>query len=414
MRGVCAKAVVVLGRKREVAAAGVRAALGLLALSLPAAAQGYQDALGPGAESRAFGGAVSAGARGASATFINPAGLGLAERPEVYVGFGLSGTHRQASVDLDGEPGAEPGPPPIGSELELTPLSAFAAALPLTRWLVLGAHAAPAAFQGAAYEGDAEGTRVREARAMRLFEVGPDVAFLIPEEVLPGQLALGVGYRVTFGALHRFRSPSAGPADLHLDLTGADGSTGRLGLQYSPIPELRIGLTAQGPVGTTMSAAEGTMGGEAVSDPETEWTFPSRYTAGVRADLDRYSLALEYRFSDSSGELVYGADAGAGLPETWPGDVHSAHLGAEVRLSKADLEFPLRVGYTFESSFGSAGTLSSFDLPPAALHTVGLGGGVARRRWATNVALTGRLGGADGEALYEWSISADFLIRFDQ
>jgi hypothetical protein len=394
-------------REREGAAGGAFAVLVLATVSLPAHAQGYQDALGPGAESRAFGGAVSAGARGASAAFINPAGLGLAERPEVYVGLGVSGTHRQSEV--------EAGQGPIDSELEATPLPAFAAALPLARWLVLGVHAAPVAFQGGAYQLDPADDGVRDARTMRMFEMGPDLAIIIPDDVIPGELAFGLGYRLTFGSLSRVRAPATGPADLRLDLTGGDTTSGRLGLQYSPIPELRLGLTAQGRVSAVLGAAEGEMAGETVEGPETWWTLPTRFTAGVRGDLDRYSLALEYRYAGSGGDILYqSADESGDAPETTLGDVHSVHLGAEMRLSQADLEFPLRAGYTFESSLGSAEGLSPFDPPPSTLHTLGLGAGVAQRRWASNLALTGRFGGAGGEEFYEWSLSADFLIRFGQ
>ena len=66
--------------------AGLPLAMGL---TTPAFGQGFQDALGPGAESRALAGAVTAGASGAQASFINPAGLGRVERVEFYLGLGL-------------------------------------------------------------------------------------------------------------------------------------------------------------------------------------------------------------------------------------------------------------------------------------------------------------------------------------
>lgn len=394
---------VVLWRKRQPLAAVIRALVLGVSVCGHAQAQGYQDALGPGAESRALGGAVSAGSRGASAAFTNPAGLALTELPEVYLGMGISGMQRQSEV--------QEGEAPVDSELEATPLPVFAAALPLARWLVVGAHIAPVTFQGAAYQLEAG---VRDARTLRMLEAGPDIAVLIPDDALPGELTFGFGYRLTFGTLSRLQAPAMGPADMRLELAGADGTSVRLGAQYSPIPELRIGLSWQKPATLTLSAAEGELGGETVTRPRTFWTLPARFSLGVRGDLDRYSAALEYRiaYGDADGTIYESDDGAVAFDGGSLSEVHSVHLGGELRLSRFDWEFPLRAGYTFESSAASAPSLSPFDPPASALHTLGLGGGVQKRRWAANLALTGRMAIPDGEEFYEWSISADFLVRF--
>src|SRR5688572_6338927 len=221
-RGLCKSFLELRVEKRFVGALA-RAAVALgVSLSGSAFAQGFQDALGPGAEARALGGAVSAGARGAQAGFVNPAGLGRTERPELYLGMGLSGTNRRATPE-----GVALA---IGSEVELTPLPSVGVAVPLLPWLVLGAHALPAGFQGAAYQIDVGGTEQRDARSFRMVEAGPDVALRIPEELLPGALAFGFGYRVTGGELYRLRGSTLA-AETSLDLAGADGTGIRAGIQ---------------------------------------------------------------------------------------------------------------------------------------------------------------------------------------
>lgn len=400
------KLVVLFGQQLMTVALAVALAVGA---AKRASAQGYQDALGPGAESRALGGAVTAGGEGASATFTNPAGLGRVERPELYLAMGLSGTHRESEL--------VPGDDPVASELEATPLPALAFGLPLVSWLVLGGHLAPTGFQGGAYVGEDEFAGMRTARTLRMFELGPDVAILVPDDLVSGELTFGFGYRATFGTLSRVEGPSSGPADLRLDLAGGDGSGIRLGAQYSPVPELRIGVAWQNQISATLGAAEGEVDGAAIDRPQTVWTLPHRLSVGVRGELDRYSLALEYRFSDyAASGITYRDDAGQGsweAVETGPlQGLHSVHAGAEVRFSRAEFEYPLRFGYTFESTLGSPAALSPFDAPPGPLHTLALGGGIHKRRWGTNCALAGRIGGGAGEELYEWSLSADFLVRF--
>ena|GEM_PF-1928430 len=410
------------GLGRLVAGSGVLAAVSSLAL--PASAQGFQDALGPGAESRALGGAVTAGASGAQASFANPAGLARAERPEVYFGMGLLGTNRTAS------PQGTTGP--IGSEVELTPLPALSAALPLTEWLVLGAHTAPASFQGGAYRVDSAGASLRDARSFRMLEAGPELAFLVPDDVLPGALTFGASYRITAGALDRARAPGESPGDLGLDLSGADFASVRLGAQYSPLPELRFGLSWQSAVSIALGAESGRLAGVLVDQPQAIWTLPARLAVGARFDLDRYGVALEYRLVDYSGsDLTYVEEAGDGpitQRETGPlGVVHSGHLAAEMRLSRRELEFPIRVGLAIESVFGSSLAASPFEPPPAPLGSLSAGAGVQSRNWGGNIAIATRFGGgsvgdddptcdlcaqAGDVALYEWSLAADFVVRF--
>ena len=402
------------------------ASVGILAgWSEPALGQGFQDALGPSAESRALAGAMSASARGASASFINPAGLGRAERPEVYAGFGLLGTNRSSVPE--GTAG------PIDSELELTPLPALSVGVPLTPWLVLGGHAAPASFQGGAFQVDVNGTSVRDARSFRIMEAGPEVAVLVPEELVPGALSVGVGYRVTAGGLDRIRAPSVGAGDVRLDLAGVDATGMRLGLQYSPIPEFRLGVTWQTGVSLRLGGDSGQLAAVAVDQPSAVWTLPTRVTIGGRFDIDRYGLALEYRLADYSGtELTYrgtASDGGVTQRETVPlGAVHSAHLGGEVRLSREELEFPLRAGVAIESIFGSQSGAAPFELPPAPLTTLSVGAGVQHRDWGGSLAVSTRLGGGTvfgtgsgsdcdlcgqpGQMmLYEWALALDFAVR---
>jgi hypothetical protein len=392
-------------------------------LSSLASAQGFQDALGPGAGSRALAGAVSAGAVGAEATFINPAGMARGERAELYVGLGLVGTHRSAS------PQGTTGP--IGSEVELTPLPALAVALPLTRWLVLGGHAAPASFQGGAFVVDDPAGTVLDARAFRLLEAGPDLAVLLPEELLPGALTIGLGYRITAGSIERVRAPSMGPDDLRLGLSGADATGARVGVQYSPIPELRLGLSWQSEVVLALGAASGELASESVEQAQAQWTLPHRVAVGARFDLDRYGVALEYRFMDYSGtDLTYRGEAEGGpiaRRETGPlGTMHSAHFAGEVRLSHGELEFPVRAGGAIESVFGSSAGASPFEPPPAPLGTISGGVGVRSRSWAGNLALATRFGSghvldddpscqlcaqAGDAGLYEWSVAFDFSVE---
>ena len=202
-------------------------------------------------------------------------------------------------------------------------------------------------------------------------------------------------------------------------------------MQYSPIPELRFGLSWQNGVTVTHDAVQGELGGSPLDYALTEWPLPSRLTVGARFDLDRYGLALEYRLVDYAGlDLTYRGFAEVDdvvQRETVPlGAVHSGHLGAELRLSRAELEFPLRAGVAIESIFGSALGASPFEPPPSVLTSLTLGAGVASRNWGGNLAIGTRLGrgnvgdggsacdlcGQAGEtALYEWSIALDFVAR---
>jgi hypothetical protein len=71
--------------------------------------------------------------------------------------------------------------------------------------------------------------------------------------------------------------------------------------------------------------------------------------------------------------------------------------GVEYRVG-AEEEFPLRIGYIYDTKVTNPTYPSAFGTPPAATHTATAGVGYRRPTWQVNAAFTRRMGSSQVEA----------------
>jgi long-subunit fatty acid transport protein len=346
--------------------------------SLAAGASELESSLPGVARLDAQGGTVQGSSRGAAALFGNPAGLADLEGVEAIAG--LSGT-------LSFSRGVPGGGFANSSSTSSFLLPSVAVAARLADVFRLGLGFVPRGSFGAAYDGPPHTSR---ARATSDYEIAPSLAFVVPEELVSGRLSLGASYRLSW-AERSFRDTGT-----DLGLTGFDGRAVRLGLQYSPLPELRLGATFENATSIGLSADSGTYAGSGVVLASTTRQLPYRVGAGARFDLDRYGVALDYSFV-GSGDLDrqrLTVQNGGGVSDLVtelaysPG--HIVRAGFEGRLPFGVDELGLRAGYVLQTPLVNPAFPDSYTLAPAAAHTITLGGGYQAREFQVNVAVFSR------------------------
>jgi long-subunit fatty acid transport protein len=398
----------------------IRASFALL-LSLTSS----QAALGAGfdtpilytARHQAMGGTAIASVNDASAGFHNPAGL------QGVRGLGLIGDFSLILGKIEASPTPTDN---LESETVVAPFFLLGAAFRLEEWLTLGVAGFPVASGGAEYRysvGRVNPVTWVDSTNIVFFEVTPMLSLNVPRDrFLPGKLAFGAGYRVNYVTFSRERGEPDKLQYLDLNMQGASFTGFRLGLQYQPIDELKLGVVFRNKVVVTTHADSAKVLTADATDAELDFTLPAKLGFGVRTDFGRIGLAtdVEWAFQSQnerpplSGTLM-GNDAEVPNVFDWKDGI-TLRFGAEYRVGPEE-SFPLRVGYLFDSRVANPAYPSAFGTPPASTRTFTAGAGFVQETWQVNLAVSRRFGSTHvpsselGEGCSFCGYGGDYALR---
>jgi long-subunit fatty acid transport protein len=371
------------------------ATLGALLPSSRALAAGFDTPILYSARHQAMGGTAIASVDDPSAAFHNPAGLqgvkGLAFMGDFSL---ILGKVKSSPDDVDTTRSIESG-------TVVAPFFLLGAAYRVHEWVSVGLAGFPVASGGAEYEYPFGPFNWIDSTEIVFLEATPLVSLDVPKDrLLPGKLAFGAGYRVSMVTLERRKGDPDDPQLLDLKLSGTNFAGFRVGAQYQPIDELKLGVVYRNKIKIETSADEAVAGGMQWRDAELEFTLPAKLGFGARVDVGNIGLGadLEWAFqSQNEQQVLSGTPVGETEAETatnvydWQNGV-TGRFGVEYRLRHPDWTVPLRAGYIIDSKVSNPAYPSAFGTPPAATHTLTAGAGYAREHWQVNVAASRRFG----------------------
>ncbi len=369
-------------------------AIGLAALTWAAnvRAAGYDTPITYSARHQGMGGTAIGYVSDPSAAFHNPAGLqhvhGLALLGDLSLLLGrVTGSPQNAEVTRS-----------IDSNLVVAPFFFVGAAARVHEWLSLGVALFPVASGGAEYEYAIANPAIDRTRVL-FVEATPLLSLNVPKDRwLPGKLALGVGYRMSYLSFERQQGKPDDPRLLDLSMTGTNFKGVRLGLQYQPTDSFGMGFVYRNKLTVVTQADEATVYLRDATDVELPFVLPAKFGAGMRLDtgpwgfaLDgEYSLQSENRTNSLSGTLEGERSAVANIAN-WSNGI-TGRFGAEYRFQLGTAQIPARLGYVYDSQVANPAYPSAFGTPPAATHSVTAGTGFVARSWQVNVAIARRIG----------------------
>lgn len=358
----------------------------------PAVAAGFDTPILYTARHQAMGGTAIASVDDASAGFHNPAGLQGVRGYGFIADFSLIlGKVRATPDQLAGN---------LESNTVKAPFFLLGAGYRLTNWLTLGLAGFPVASGGAEYHYDIGGTDVLDKTEIVFFETTPMLSLNVPRDrILPGQLAFGAGYRVSYVTFDREKGDAQDPRVLNLKLSGFDATGFRLGAQYRPIDALALGVVFRNKVTVTTKTDAATVFRQEAKEGELDFTLPAKLGFGTRVDLGRFGFGndVEWAFqSQNKRPALKGKLSGAPVevPNVfdWKNGV-TFRTGLEYRLGDGPT-VPLRVGYIYDAQVTNQAYPSAFGTPPAPTRTLTAGAGFVAEHWQVNVAVTRRYGEA--------------------
>jgi long-subunit fatty acid transport protein len=343
-----------------------------------------------------MGGTAVGYVRDPSALFHNPAGLAHVPRVGAIADFSLLLGKLQASPNGTARN--------VESDTTVAPFFLIGGAFRLAPWLSAGLGLYPVASSGATYHYGAAG--FEDKTSLLFVEASPALAVN-----LPGHVRLGAGYRVTFVRLERYQGYPDTSATPFLDfkLTGYSFAGFRVGAQWSPSPELELGLVYRHKTSTKVTNESGIALASTYRDVSTEFVLPSKLGAGARYDFahmgPHLALALDLEYgvnSQNTGSPLRGTPADPSKPSTvsnvfdWS-DSLTLRVGAEYRLAP-DPEtqkdrVALRAGWIYDSKTANEKYPTAFGTPPAKTQVLTAGGGYDFGLFQTNLALAYRFGG---------------------
>ncbi len=356
-----------------------------------ALAAGYDTPILYTARHMGLGGAAIGYVNDPSALFHNPAGLSHTENLSFIVhGTLLVGEITSAPDRNDVE---------VGSDTTVAPFPLLGASYRINDWLTAGLAAYPVASAGAEYTYDnAAGVATYDATTLIFVEISPGLSF-----DLPGDVKLGVGYRMTRVSLLREKGRVEDPKLFNLDLVGWSFGGVRAGLQWSPMDGLEFGATYRHKTDTEIEADSSFILNAERGKTTTTFTLPSKLGFGVRADLDALGVPApvsvvfdaEYGFQSQNDRAVIRAETDGTPLEInnffeWE-DAWTLRPGVEFRPKP---QLPLRVGYVWDGKVGNKQYPTAFGTPPNESHTVTLGAGYEFDSWQLNAAYAYRTGEA--------------------
>lgn len=380
---------------------GVTAAALVVTLTTGARAGGYDTPMLYTARHMGMGGTAIGYVRDPSALFHNPAGLGHVRRTSLIGDLSLLIGDIHGSPDFMAQS--------VESDTTFAPFFLVGGAQRLHELVVVGVGLYPIASAGATYSYGPEGF---EDRTSLLFVEGSvGVAVNLPENV-----RLGLGYRVTFVRLERFKGNTESDATPFIDftLTGWDFLGLRAGAQWTPLPWLDVGIVYRHRVDVDVDSDEGIAVAQQFTDVGTEFTLPAKLSFGSRFDLEHlrgphlaFGADLEYSFnSQNEGAPLEGdpvvPPGQPPAPRTsvpnvfeWTNSV-TLRFGVEYRLLRNTTnEFDhvaLRAGYVWDGKTANERYPTPFGTPPAPTNVLTIGGGYDGGPWQANVAYAYRFG----------------------
>jgi long-subunit fatty acid transport protein len=378
---------------------GVAASFALALGSTHAAAAGFDTPILYTARHQAMGGAAIGYVDDPSAGFHNPAGL------QGVRGLGLLGDFSLILGKVQGSPFSTPTAHNLESKLVVAPFFLLGGAYRVHEWVTVGLAAFPVASGGAEYEYDIGTLHAKDSTEIVFFEATPLLSLNVPKDRwLPGKLAFGAGYRASMVMFDRVQGDAKDPQLLDLSLSGFNWAGVRLGVQYSPVDALKLGVVFRNKIVVKTTADTGTVGGAEASDGQLKFRLPAKLGFGARFDWARVGVAsdVEWAFQNQNprshltGTLHY--PNGDVQPADkvnvfdWQNGV-TWRLGFEYRLGAHPL-VPLRIGYIYDTKVTNKAYPSAFGTPPAPTHTLTAGAGYVAEHWQVNLAASRRFGSA--------------------
>ena len=367
------------------------AALAVLAAP-PSRAAGFDTPILYTARHQALGGTAIASVNDASAGFHNPAGLQGVQGYGFIADFSLVlGKVRSTPDQLGGN---------VESNTVKAPFFLLGAGYRLTDWLTLGLAAFPVASGGAEYHYDIGSTDVLDKTEIVFFETTPMLSLNVPKgRILPGQLAFGAGYRVSYVTFDREKGDAKDPRVLNLKLSGLNATGFRLGAQYQPIDALKLGVVFRNKVTVTTKTDTATVFRQEATDGELDFTLPAKLGFGTRVDMGRVGFGNDVEWAIQSqnkrpalkGKLS-GTEVQVPNVFDWQNGV-TFRTGLEYRLGDGPT-VPLRVGYIYDTTVTNQSYPSAFGTPPAPTRTLTAGAGFVAEHWQVNLAVSRRYGEA--------------------
>lgn len=379
----------------------IACALACLALAAPerARAGGYDTPILYTARHLGMGGTAIGYVDDASAVYHNPAGLsgvrGLSLLGNVSLVFGSI----TSSPGWPNTASADGYAPSVDSEPVVAPFFMLAAAyrLPVISIVRAGLAVYPIASAAGEYHDEFLSMPTIDKTRLVFFEASPAVSV----DLHPA-LSLGLGYRVTFTQLERVQGFASDPQVFDFELSGLNLAGLRAGVQFRPREDLSLGLVYRHVIEVELSADRG----RAIADvvhPKTTFTLPSKLGLGVRYDVGALGLALDGEYtlqSQNDRSVIAGlnADPSVTAPDgsrkreavtnyfAWH-DALTARIGVEYTFFGA---LAARVGYVLDGVVGEKGYPTAFGTPPAASHSLTVGGGYDFGDLEVNLALAHR------------------------
>jgi long-subunit fatty acid transport protein len=378
-------------------ATGAAVACAIVVVTPAVLAAGYDTPILYSARHQGMGGTAIAYVDDPSATFHNPAGLSGVKGLSLLGDLSLILGQVQSSPDDDVTS--------IESEPVVAPFFLAGAALRVHEWVSVGVGFFPVASGGAEYRYELQNDPIVDSTRVLFLEATPAVSLNVPKDAwIPGELALGAGYRASFLSFQRERGQPSDPRLLNLHMKGSSFTGFRVGAQYHPVPALGFGVVFRNRIEVESQADEVTVFTQTATDASLPFVLPAKLGTGVEYELTRWRFAvdLEYAFQSQNDRVdLEGTldDFEAAVPNIfdWQDGV-TLRTGVEYRLLDGPRRYPLRVGYIFDSTVSSDEYPSAFGTPPAPTHTVSLGGGVDFGVWQVNGAVARRFGQTTVEA----------------
>ncbi len=376
------------GKLRACAVAAVWAAA-----PLPALAAGFDTPILYSARHQAMGGTAIASVDDASAGFHNPAGL------QGIQGLGFIGDFSLILGKVRGTPD-EDFSGNLESDTVTAPFFLLGGGYRVHEWLTLGVAGFPVASGGAEYHYRAAGREWIDSTEIVFFEATPLLSLNVPKDAwLPGKLAIGAGYRMSYVTFERRKGAVDNPRFLDLQLSGTNFSGFRVGVQYEPIEQLKFGAVFRNKVVVTTKADSVTVVTQDAADASLAFTLPTKLGFGARYDFARVGLAsdVEWALQSENKEpglvgTLNGDEVTTPNVFNWQNGV-TWRVGGEYRLGQS-ASWPVRLGYIFDTQVTNELYPSAFGTPPGPTHTVTAGAGYVNERWQVNVALSRRMGSA--------------------
>jgi long-subunit fatty acid transport protein len=375
-----------------------RAALALLVMTVlnvasTAAAGGYDIPILYSARHIGAAGAAVGGVDDSSAIFHNPAGMGQIGKGNLLLDVSL----------LTGDLRSTPylfGPETIQSEPVVAPFFLVGGSGRVHEYITLGLAVYPVAAASGEYKYALDdGQNVTDRTSLIFMEASPAIALDIDQI----GLRIGLGYRITFASLDRFRDSA--PLDVDIRMTGFSFLGFRVGFQWSITDFLAIGMNYRTKTktkidqtrdaGSTGGSPSGT-GTDFVS-AETELTLPARLTGGLRFDWNQFSLMsdFEWGFNSQNDRIAIETVDVDGNPGSianvfeWE-DQWTLRTGVEYRVYEEKI--PLRLGFIYDSKTTNFKYPSGFSTPPVHTYSLTAGIGYDHGPWEINIAYARRFG----------------------